>query len=186
VAIIHLTGEIREGKGSDDLIGGGAAGSDAAIKAIRTAAKDDKVAAIVLRIDSPGGSAARQRPHLAGGGAGRQAGGREPSRYRRQRRVSSRWPLAADRIVAARGTLTGSIGVAGKIAVGRCSTEAGRAYGRVSSKGRNAGWLSCRRPSPDHEREAFMATMRDVYRALHVESLATGLPHRQREDEDAR
>jgi ClpP class serine protease len=79
IAIIYLTGEIKEGKGKDELLAGGSAGSDSVIKAIRDAAKDDKVAAIVLRVGT------RQRPDLAGGRADHEAGGGEPLRRRRQR-----------------------------------------------------------------------------------------------------
>lgn len=171
VAIIHLTGEIREGKGSDDLLGGGAAGSDSVIKAIRAAAKDEKVAAIVLRIDSPGGSALASdliwreaeranKPVVASLSDTAASGGYYVA-------------VAADRIVAAPGTLTGSIGVVGgKIAVGKALDKVG-VHTDVVSKGRNAGWLSMQSPFTEHEREAFMTTMRDVYR-LFTSKVATG------------
>lgn len=171
VAIIHLTGEIREGKGSDDLLGGGAAGSDSVIKAIRAAAKDEKVAAIVLRIDSPGGSALASdliwreaeranKPVVASLSDTAASGGYYVA-------------VAADRIVAAPGTLTGSIGVVGgKIAVGKALDKVG-VHTDVVSKGRNAGWLSMQSPFTEHEREVFMTTMRDVYR-LFTSKVATG------------
>ncbi len=171
VAIIHLTGEIREGKGSDDLLAGGSAGSDSVIKAIRNAAKDEKVAAIVLRIDSPGGSALAsdliwreaervEKPVVASLSDTAASGGYYVA-------------VAADRIVAAPGTLTGSIGVVGgKIAVGKALDKVG-VHTDVVSKGRNAGWLSMQSSFTDHEREAFMRTMRDVYR-LFTSKVAAG------------
>jgi protease-4 len=171
VAIVHVTGEIAEGKGRDDLLAGGAAGSDAVIDAIREAAHDDKVAAIVLRIDSPGGSALAsdliwreaertKKPVVASLSDTAASGGYYVA-------------VAADRIVAAPGTLTGSIGVVGgKIAVGNAVERYG-VHTDVVSKGRNAGWLSMQTPFTAAEREAFMATMKDVYR-LFTTKVAAG------------
>ena len=171
VAIVHVTGEIKEGKGSDDLLAGGSAGSDTVIKAIRDAAKNDKVAAIVLRIDSPGGSALAsdliwreaertKKPVVASLSDTAASGGYYIA-------------VAADRIVAAPGTLTGSIGVVGgKIAVGGALERFG-VHTDVVSKGRNAGWLSMQTPFTVDERAAFLATMKDVYR-LFTSKVATG------------
>ncbi|MBP5572878.1 MAG: signal peptide peptidase SppA [Bacteroidales bacterium] len=52
VAVIYASGEIRSGKGNGENIF-----SDALIKTIRTAREDDAVKAVVLRVNSPGGSA---------------------------------------------------------------------------------------------------------------------------------
>ena len=52
IAIIYATGPINSGKGSYNSIG-----SETTVKAIRQATKDEKVKAIVLRVNSPGGSA---------------------------------------------------------------------------------------------------------------------------------
>ena len=52
IAIIYATGAINTGKGSYNAIG-----SETTVKAIRKASNDDNVKAIVLRINSPGGSA---------------------------------------------------------------------------------------------------------------------------------
>ncbi len=171
IAVVHLTGEIREGKGKDDLLGGGSAGSETVIKAVRDAAKDDDVAAIVLRIDSPGGSALAsdliwreaelcKKPVVASLSDIAASGGYYVA-------------VAADRIVAAPGTLTGSIGVVGgKVAVGAGMEKVG-IHTDVVSKGRNAGWLSTQQPFTDTEREAFMGTMKDVYR-LFTAKVASG------------
>jgi protease-4 len=168
---VHLTGEIREGKGKDDLLGGAAAGSETVIKAVREAARDEAVAAIVLRIDSPGGSALASdliwrevkqagKPVVASLSDIAASGGYYIA-------------VAADRIVAAPGTLTGSIGVVGgKVAVGPGLEKAG-IHTDVVSKGRNAGWLSMNEPFTDSERDAFLATMKDVYR-LFTTKVAAG------------
>ena len=171
IAIVHVTGEIAEGKGRDDLLAGAAAGSDTVIKAIREAAKDDQVAAIVLRIDSPGGSALAsdliwreaertKKPVVASLSDTAASGGYYIA-------------VAADKIVAAPGTLTGSIGVVGgKVAVGGALERYG-VHTDVVSKGKNAGWLSMQTPFTAAEREVFLGTMKDVYR-LFTSKVAAG------------
>jgi len=185
IAIVHVVGEIREGKSTDDVLMGGAVGSETICKAIREAATDDKVAAIVLRIDSPGGSALAsdliwreaeraKKPVVASLSDIAASGGYYVA-------------VAADKIVAAPGTLTGSIGVVGgKVAIGGALEKVG-VHTDVVSKGKNAGWLSMTDQFSDGEREAFLGTMKDVYRlftskvaagrkldAEKVESLAAG------------
>jgi protease-4 len=196
VAIIHVAGEIREGKSTDDLVMGGSAGSATIVKAIREAAADDKVAAIVLRIDSPGGSALAsdliwreaeraKKPVVASLSDIAASGGYYVA-------------VAADRIVAAPGTLTGSIGVVGgKVAVGGALEKVG-VHTDVVSKGRNAGWLSMTEKFSVGEREAFLGTMKDVYRLFtgkvaagrkldqaKVESLAEGRVYTGRQAREA-
>ena len=56
IAVVYAVGLISEGKSRSDVFGGSSLGSTTLIAAIRKAADDPKVAAIVLRIDSPGGS----------------------------------------------------------------------------------------------------------------------------------
>jgi protease-4 len=162
VAIVHVAGEIREGKSTDDLVMGGAAGSSTIAKAIREAAADDKVAAIVLRIDSPGGSA------LASDLIWREAERAKKPVVASLSDIAASGgyyiAVAADRIVAAPGTLTGSIGVVGgKLAVGGALEKVG-VHTDVVSRGKNAGWLSMTEKFSDVEREAFLGTMKDVYR----------------------
>lgn len=171
VAIVHVVGEIREGKSSEDPFMGGAVGSETICKAIREAATDEKVAAIVLRIDSPGGSALAsdlmwreieraKKPVVASLSDIAASGGYYIA-------------VAADRIVAAPGTLTGSIGVVGgKVAIGGALEKVG-VHTDVVSKGKNAGWLSMTEKFTDGEREAFLGTMKDVYR-LFTSKVAAG------------
>ncbi|RZJ28504.1 MAG: signal peptide peptidase SppA, partial [Flavobacterium sp.] len=52
IAIVYAQGEITSGEGSESYIGDGAIR-----RALKTAREDDDVKAVVLRIDSPGGSA---------------------------------------------------------------------------------------------------------------------------------
>ena len=108
IAVVHAVGAIVTGKSRP---GGGNAGSRTISEAIGEAARDKEISAIVLRIASPGGSpaasdeiwlavreAAKKKPVIASLGDVAASGGYY---------VAS----AADRIIAAPGTLTGSIGV---------------------------------------------------------------------------
>ena len=116
---------------------------DVFAKAIRDAADDDSVRAILLRVDSPGGSAiasdqilqaikkakAAGKPVVVSMGSVAASGGYYIS-------------LAADRIIALPGTLTGSIGVLwGKVAVGRSMGLVG-VTARELGVGQNALFLS--------------------------------------------
>ena len=108
IAIIYASGEIVDGKGKDDQIG-----SETLSEAVRTARLDKKVKAIVLRINSPGGSALASEIIW-----------REVSLAKKEKKVivsmgdvaaSGGYYIAspADVIVAEPTTITGSIGVFG-------------------------------------------------------------------------
>lgn len=56
VALIHGHGAIRLGRSGRSPFGGGAMGSDTICAALRAARRDEKVKAVVFRVDSPGGS----------------------------------------------------------------------------------------------------------------------------------
>ena len=57
VAVIYASGAINIGKSSSSAFGGEMVGSDTIVKAVNDAANDSSIKAIVLRVDSPGGSA---------------------------------------------------------------------------------------------------------------------------------
>lgn len=110
IAVIYASGEIESGDGDDNSIG-----SDRIAKAIREARLDDDVKAIVLRVNSPGGSALasdviwretvlakKAKPFIVSMGDVAASGGYYIS-------------CAADRIFAQPNTITGSIGVFGLI-----------------------------------------------------------------------
>ena len=171
IAIVYVNGEIQEGQASGGFLGGMSGGSGAIIEAIREANSNKNVVAIVLRINSPGGSALAsdliwreveraEKPVVASLSDTAASGGYYVA-------------VAADRIVAAPGTLTGSIGVVGgKIAIGRALGKVG-VHTDVVSKGRNAGWLSMQTPFATHEKEVFLTTMRQVYQ-LFTSKVADG------------
>ena len=110
IAVVYANGSIGGGDGDDEQIG-----SDRIAKAIREARLDDKIKAIVLRVNSPGGSALasdviwremvlakKAKPTVVSMGNLAASGGYYIS-------------CAADRIFAQPNTITGSIGVFGLI-----------------------------------------------------------------------
>lgn len=120
-AVVNVDGTIVDGRGGPQLLpfGANTVGGDTIAAALRDAAADDDVAAIVLRVNSPGGSVtasetiwrevARARtggkPVVASMGTVAASGGYYIS-------------VAADAIVANPATITGSIGViTGKLVI---------------------------------------------------------------------
>ena len=110
IAVVFAQGEILYGEGGPDVIGQGII-----TKALKTARDDDKVKAIVLRVDSPGGSALtsdiiwrevelakKKKPVVVSMGNVAASGGYYIA-------------VGADRIFAEPTTITGSIGVFGTI-----------------------------------------------------------------------
>src|SRR3954454_2529943 len=57
IAVIYAAGIIASGKSSESSTGGGVVGSDTMVEYLRKARADSTIKAIVLRVDSPGGSA---------------------------------------------------------------------------------------------------------------------------------
>jgi protease-4 len=113
IALIYGVGAINSGKsGFDPLQGELTMGSDTVGKAIRLAADDAAVKAIIFRVDSPGGSAVASdviwreiaRARKAGKPVVVSMGGLAAS--------GGYWvSMGADKIVALPSTITGSIGV---------------------------------------------------------------------------
>jgi protease-4 len=116
IAVIYASGTIVGGRSGFDPVNGPVVGSETLIESIRTARRDRSLRAIVVRIDSPGGSASAS-----------DAIWRELMIARQERAdrpiVASMSDLAASggyyiampasAIVAQPGTLTGSIGIFG-------------------------------------------------------------------------
>lgn len=108
IAVIYANGSISSGDGNDEEVG-----SERLMRAIKEARLDDKVKAIVLRVNSPGGSALasdviwrevtlakKAKPVIVSMGNLAASGGYYIS-------------CAADKIFAQPNTITGSIGVFG-------------------------------------------------------------------------
>ncbi|MBU6508213.1 MAG: signal peptide peptidase SppA [Alphaproteobacteria bacterium] len=121
VALIYADGLMARGRSDDGaLFGNGVMGSDSIVHAFRLAVQDKNVRAIILRIDSPGGSAVAAESIWNAVKQARAAGKKVIVSMGGVAGSGGYYIAAdADKIVAEPGTLTGSIGVvAGKILVG--------------------------------------------------------------------
>jgi protease IV len=190
IAVIYVSGIINSGNSGFDPLNGDVAGSAPLVKAIRSARADNSVRAIVVRIDSPGGSSVASdviwreltvtrdekpsRPLVASMSDLAASGGYYVA-------------MAAPSIVAQPGTLTGSIGIfGGKFITGGVYEKLGANIESVVI-GRNAGLESPERPFTDSERQKLREQIRDFYNGFvqkvaasrkmpveHVDQLAQG------------
>ena len=134
IALIYATGPIRRGRSGRGLVSGGAMGSDTIAAAIRSATKDEHVRAILLRVNSPGGS------YVASDTIWREvvrarAGGMPVVVSMGDVAASGGYyiSMAADEIVAQPGTITGSIGVlTGKPVLGEALGRIGVTSDRIT------------------------------------------------------
>ncbi len=161
IAIIHAIGEIVTGKSSFGFTGGETVGSTTLIEAIQKAESDSTVKAIILRIDSPGGSALAsdlihaellrcKKPVLASMSDVAASGGYYIA-------------AGAKRIMAEPSTITGSIGVfGGKVAIGGVYEKIG-VRTDVVKRGANAGINSMERGFTDSERRAMTRVIESIY-----------------------
>ena len=148
LAVIEAAGEIVDGTARGDFFNTQAGiASDDMSEAIRQATRDPNIKAIVLRVDSPGGSVtasdqildavkkaqAKHKPVVVSMGGLGASGGYYIS-------------ASADKIVAQPGTLTGSIGVlTGKVAIGKSLNKIGVEFDEVAS-GKNTLMDSASQP----------------------------------------
>jgi protease-4 len=152
VALIYATGPIRRGRSGRGPLSAGSMGSDTIAAALRSAIADDQARAIVLRVNSPGGSyvasdtiwreVVRARnagmPVVVSMGDVAASGGYFIS-------------MAADAIVAQPGTVTGSIGVlTGKPVLGRLLGKAGVTTDSVT-QGKHAAMFGTTHPFSEDE-----------------------------------
>ncbi len=173
LAIIYAVGAIASGRGGVDFTGGEVLGAESLAMSIRSARDDDSIRAIVLRIDSPGGSAIasdaiwrevvlakEKKPVVASLSDLGASGGYYIA-------------MAADSIVAQPATLTGSIGVvAGKISTGGTYEALGVTVEPVS-QGRFAELYSPVTRFSDEERAKMQEHIDAVYE-LFLEKAADG------------
>jgi protease-4 len=162
IAVIYAVGGIASGKGgADPLMGGESVGSDTMVKAIRQADKDETVKAIVLRVDSPGGSALAsdviwralkvcKKPVVVSMGDVAASGGYYIA-------------AAGKKIYAEPGTVTGSIGVFGlKLVTGGLEEWAGMRT-EVVSRGKNSGVTSTTFAWSESERKTLTEGVEGIY-----------------------
>jgi protease-4 len=161
IAVIYAVGGIESGKGGPSLFGGNSIGSKTMVEAIEKADADETVKAIVLRVDSPGGSALAsdliwhalrkcKKPTFASMGDIAASGGYYIS-------------MGCGKVYAEPGTLTGSIGVlGGKLTVGGVYDWIGIKT-ETLSRGANTGLESMSRGFSDTERKALTELMQEIY-----------------------
>lgn len=113
IALVYGVGGVNRGRSGSSPLSGDVMGSDTIVRALRTAREDRRVAAVVFRVDSPGGSyvasdlirrevelTKKVKPVIVSMGNLAASGGYFVS-------------MQANRILAGSGTITGSIGVFG-------------------------------------------------------------------------
>jgi protease IV len=180
IAVVTLHGPIVSGRGGPQLLpfGNSSAGGDTIAAALREAAADDSVSAIVLRVDSPGGSvtgsetvwrevnrvrAGKERagkPVVASMGAVAASGGYYVS-------------MGADAIVANPGTITGSIGVVtGKLIARELKDRIGVGSDSVRTNPNADAW-SINQPFTDEQR-AHVEAEADLFYTDFVDRVAQG------------
>jgi protease-4 len=169
IAVVRVEGDIVRGDNARDPFGVvNAVGSDPIVRAIRRAADDPEVAAIVVRIDSPGGD-----------GTASDLIWRELYRARKEKKkpvVASMGDVAAsggyyvaagaDEILAEPSTVTGSIGVFighfdatelfGKLGISLVTTK----------RGESADLFEPNRSLTDLERKTMQAWVDDFYKSF--------------------
>lgn len=162
IAVVYAVGEIVSGEGSDDIIG-----SDRIAKAIRDAREDNRVKAIVMRVNSPGGSAlasdvilretklaAEEKPFIVSMGNVAASGGYYIS-------------AAAHKIFAEGSTITGSIGVLGMVPnlEATMKNKLGITID-YSASNANSGFITPFRPLTLQQEEVIQSQIEDIYKTF--------------------
>ncbi|BAX91096.1 signal peptide peptidase SppA [Mycobacterium shigaense] len=176
LAVVTLEGPIVNGRGGRQFlpIGISSAGGDTIAAALREAAADDAVSAIVLRVESPGGSVTasetiwrevtrardRGKPVVVSMGSVAASGGYYVA-------------MNADAIVANPATITGSIGViTGKLVVRDLKERLGVASDAVRTNANADAWSMDTPFTP--EQRAHCEAETDLFYADFVERVAQG------------
>lgn len=167
IAIVYVDGMIVGGKTDDDFFGGdGTVGSTTVRRLLAKIREDDNVKAVVLRVNSPGGSAVASdiiwhstellgadKPFVVSMGNVAASGGYYVS-------------AGATKIYADPGTITGSIGVVG----GKLVTQGLWNWMGISfhetSRGKHADLYNTNRPFTEEQREIVRKYMREVYQVF--------------------
>ncbi|HET9315812.1 MAG TPA: signal peptide peptidase SppA [Vicinamibacteria bacterium] len=163
IALVYAVGEIVPGESQQSPFGGSFAGSDTVAAALKEAREDAGIKAILLRVDSPGGSgtasdviwrevelARKKKPVVVSMGDVAASGGYYIA-------------MGSDAIVAQPGTITGSIGVfGGKFSLRGLYDKIGLSK-EILTRGEHAALFSEYRPWSDEERKRIHALMVAFY-----------------------
>ena len=166
LAVLHAAGIITSGRSAYDPVNGPIVGSDTMIEQIQRIREDESIRAIVLRVDSPGGSSVASDVIWRELMITRDANPSRPLIVSMSDLAASGGyyiSMPAHAIVAEPGTLTGSIGIfGGKIALGGTMDKIGVGRGTVKS-GRNADIYSPFSPFTPEQRDKVFDYMRVFY-----------------------
>jgi protease-4 len=164
VALLYVDGEIVDGEGGGQgVFGNDSIGSEDLRRALRTAAKDENVKAVVIRIDSPGGSAlasevmwqaarrvAKDKPLIISVGSMAASGGYYLA-------------SAGDTIFADPAGIVGSIGVVGGKFVMKDLYDKLGLNTEAFTRGKNAGLFSSNQPFNEQQRAMVTNWMKQTY-----------------------
>jgi protease-4 len=163
VAIVYADGVIMDGDGDSGMFQEDGVGSESMRKAFRTAARDENVKAVVIRIDSPGGSAlasevmwqaarhcAAKKPVIVSVGSMAASGGYYLA-------------SAGDKIYADSSAIVGSIGVVGGKFVLKDLYDKLGLHTQTFARGQNVGLFSSSEPWSDKQREMVTGWMKQTY-----------------------
>ena len=159
IAVVYAEGVIVDGEGQEE----GEVGGDRFARELRQLRQDEKVKAVVLRVNSPGGSAnaseviqrelrllQAQKPVVVSMGSVAASGGYWISAY-------------ADRIFAEPSTITGSIGVIGMLFnVKELSQKIGMSFDVVKT-GKFADTETISRPKTEEEMRSIQSVVDWIY-----------------------
>lgn len=163
IALIPAQGVIVDGEGEASLFGDGGVGSEKMRRALRIAGRDPKIKAVVIRIDSPGGSAlasevmwqavrrvAKDKPVIISIGSMAASGGYYLA-------------CAGETIYADPTAIVGSIGVVGgKFVLKDLFAKVG-ITSEAFMRGKNAGLFSSSEPWTQEQRKLITAWMTNTY-----------------------
>ena len=162
VAIVYAEGTIVDGESGGGILGSRSIGSETIRQAMRIAGRDDAIKAVVIRIDSPGGSAlaseamwqavqrvSEKKPVIISVGSMAASGG---------------YYLAAagDYIVADPAAIVGSIGVVGGKFVTSDLYEKLGITTTTFSRGRNANIFSSQQPFDERQKRLVRTWMKTL------------------------
>lgn len=163
VAVVYALGNIVDGIGEGVLGARQEIAAGALVPALRTLAEDDSVRAVVLRVDSGGGSARASELIWKEVSA---LAGRKPVVVSMSDLAASGGyyiSCAATKIYAEPGTLTGSIGViGGRLALGSALAQQGVRTFPVG-RGKHATMMRGLEPWTPDERAVILGLMEEVY-----------------------
>ncbi len=174
IAVIYASGDIGSGSSANSPSGEQSIGSDTVAKALNDAAADKTLKAIVLRVDSPGGSglasdiiwhaveaANQKKPVVVSMSDVAASGGYYIS-------------ASASKIIAQPSTITGSIGVVAGKPVMRGFYDWLGISNEYVLRGKTAGMFRETEKFSDEERAKFEAWIKDTYYNDFVPKVAKG------------